>query len=406
MRLLAPCLPLAALAACSFGVGIRTPTLSPETAAAQGFRQVPRPVELPRSPQTADCGPEALSAVITSWGRPASVEELSRLLRNPLQKEGVVTPELLPVARQKGLKVTLVHGSVGRIRQAVDRGVAPIIVVDAGGGLFHFFVVTGYSDLKQRILCADFGASQRQIDYEEVERRWEPAGNVMLELEPATAQADFDTGVNLENEGRYAEAVVYYRRALRADPGHFDARLGLGTCLLHLKKFEEALAEYTRAHAADPDDPRLCGNMAHLLLELKRDPPRAERLSGHAVETLGRRLSAAQEARDRETRPDLRKLRQREVDATELTLAYALGTLGQARAANGKHAEARAAFQASHDHFPLTEFDARAKRQYELGLSCRALQMPAEARLHFMRALREAKDPALRGLIEKALQEP
>jgi tetratricopeptide (TPR) repeat protein len=145
-------------------------------------------------------------------------------------------------------------------------------------------------------------------------------------------------------------------------------------------------------------------NLANIYLELKRELPEAEKLAGKAVERFETSYLHARSAMEQELQPGVRSIRQSELKDAELDLADALGTLGQARAANARHDLAIAAWTAARDHYPLTEFDVRAKRSYEIALSCRALNMPAEARRHLDVALREAKDPDLRSRIEEALK--
>lgn len=368
------------------GIGTRLSAL-PLDAAARGFVTLSRPVILPQSRLTADCGPESLCAVIAFWGKTATVEEVSRRLRNPLL-QGVFSTDIPPLARERGLKATLSEGNVDRLKRALDRGVPPIVMIDSGGGNRHFFVATAYSDLERAVICEDYGESKRLVGYDELDARWERAGRLLLELEPSTADADFHAGANLEASGQVEEAASLYRRALTAQPDHYDARVGLGNCLLHLGRHEEALAEYRRAREADPRDPRVANNLANLLVELKRDLPEAEKLAEDAV---AKYRSALREAH---REPQAR---------AERDLAYALGTLGQARAAQGRHALAISAWKASYDHLPLTDADPRARRLLEIALSCRALSMPAEARKHLESASREARDHALRARIEEAL---
>jgi hypothetical protein len=147
----------------------------------------------------------------------------------------------------------------------------------------------------------------------------------------------------------------------------------------------------------------VCNNLANVYLELKRDLPEAERLAGAAVEQYKGAAERARAAVDQERQPALRTLRQGELKDAELDLADAYSTLGQAQAANDHHDLAIAAWKAARDHYPLTEFDARARRLFEIAQSCRALNMPAEARRHLELALREAKDPDLRAKIEASL---
>ncbi len=386
------------LAGCST-IG-RTVTSLPDGA---GYVQLPRPVTLPRSRLTNDCCPESICAVMGYWGKPATVQELSLLVRDP-SIHGVRSPHLPPLARQKGLKVAVLEGSVGRLKEAIDRGVPPIIMVETGGG-FHFFVVTGYSDAERMIACEEYEDLKRLIPYDETEELWKPTGHVMLELEPATPDADLEAGANLEIEGRYKEAAVFYRRALKADPGLVDARVGLGTCLYRTGKREQALAEYRRACEDDPTHAKACNNLAHLLLELGQQTAEAGRLAGRAVERLRSDREKARRAVELERQPAIRELRRKDLTQVELELAYALGTLGQAHEAGGRHEPALEAWKASLGLLPPTAPDLRARRLLAMARSCRALSRPDEARGHLEGALREARDPDLRAKIEKALRE-
>jgi hypothetical protein len=384
------------------GVGTTVDRL-PRDAAARGYVLLPRPVQLPRSRLTSDCGPESICAVMNYWGKPATLPEISRLLRDP-GAPGIFSSDVPILARRMGFKATPLEGSVGRIKAAIDRGVPPVIMVDAGGGNFHFFVVAGYSDAEQVIVCEEYQETKRLIPYEEVETRWEAARHLQLELEPSQAEDDTRAGANLEAEGLFAEAAEHFRRALGAEPEHREARVGLGNCLLALRRPEEALAEYRKALEADPSDPKVLNNMAHLHLELKRDLPEAEGMSDRAVELLQEEFRRERTDTGRETDPVRREFRRERRADVERDLAHALGTLGQARMANGKPGMAISAWQASYDHFPLTEFDARARRLYEVGLAQREVSMPAEARRTLERALQEARDPSLRARIEEALK--
>ncbi len=338
------------------------------------------------------------------WGRPASVEELSRAVRDP-RLGGIYSTDVPLLARRQGLKAAFGEGSIGRIRAAIDREVPPIVMVASGGSAFHFFILTGYNDRERRVVAEDYDGLKRLIGYDELEELWPPAGRLFLEMEPSKADDFHRQAANLEAEGLTKEAAALYRKALALEEDHYEARTGLGNCLLAEGKLEDALAEYRRAREANAADPRLLNNLANVLLELKRDAAEAEIASERAVAEFDRLLRAAREEVDREPQPSLRMLKGRDLPRLERDLAHGLGTLGQARAANGKHVPAIAAWKASYDHLPLTAFDFRAKRLYEIALSSRALGMPAEARRSLEAALREAKDPALRGKIEAALKE-
>ncbi|HZE98308.1 MAG TPA: tetratricopeptide repeat protein [Planctomycetota bacterium] len=366
---------------------------------ALGYVILPRPVTLPQSRLTAECVPESVCAVMNYWGKAASVEELSFYGRNS-NFNGMLSTQVPLLARQKGFRATFVEGSVGRIKNAIDRGVPPIIGVEAGGGRYHCFVVIGYSDKEQTIVCEEYHDSKRLIPYDEIETLWQPAGHLMLELEISKAEEIFADAANLEAKGRYDEAASLYRRALKADESLYEARLGLGNCLFFQHQPEEALKEYLLAQKTNGADPRVCNNLANVYLELKREPAETERLAERAVEAYEAALQRAHKAVEQEGDATIRSVRQKVVRNAELDVADAMATLAQARVFNGKHELAIAAWKASIDHTPLTEFDVRAKRMAEIAFSCRALNMPAEARRHLDAALREARDPDLRARLE------
>lgn len=338
------------------------------------------------------------------WGRPVDIAELSRAARDP-GVGGIYSTDVPLLARKKGLKSTVSEGSIGRLRAALDREVPPIVMVASGGGQFHFFILIAYSDRERAVIAEDYDGLKRRIDYDELEELWAPAGRVLLELEPSKAEDDFRQGAELEASGLAKDAAALYRRALAVEPDHYEARTGLGNCLYMEGKLEEALTEYRRAQQTNAADPRLLNNLANVLLDLKRDLPEAEAAAEKAVAEWDAAWRRARGEVEREPQASLRALKTRDLARTERDLAHGLGTLGQARAAAGKHELAVAAWKASYDHFPVTAFDARAKRLYEIGLAFRVLAMPAEARAQLERARREAKDAALRAKIDAALAE-
>jgi Tetratricopeptide repeat/PKD domain len=59
-------------------------------------------------------------------------------------------------------------------------------------------------------------------------------------------------GIALENQGKYAEAITYYDRALAIDPNNKFALSNKGNALDSLGKYAEAITYYDRALAIDP----------------------------------------------------------------------------------------------------------------------------------------------------------
>jgi tetratricopeptide (TPR) repeat protein len=387
------------LAGCTgLGTVVETPPVDLEV---RGYRLLPKPLTLPKSHQSDDCVPEALCAIMSYWDRPVSVPELA-LLGRQMGLQGMVFTSIPAVARRRGFHVEFIDGTVQRIRSALDRGVPPLIGAKVGPDTFHAFVVTGYSDREQSILCEEYEGRKRFIGYAELEEAWAKSGHLMLELRPSEADELTQTGADREAKGRYAEAAELYAKALGMDPAHYEARVGLGNCRYFQGRREDAVLEYRKARETNGADPKLANNLASVLVELGRDLAEAEDLAGRAVDAYGAAERAAREAMDREPLEAVKARRRKEHREAGLDLADALGTLAQVRAANGRHDLAVAAATAALDHYPLTESDARAKRHLEIALSSKALGMASKAREHLERAKAEAKDPVLQKRIADA----
>lgn len=84
--------------------------------------------------------------------------------------------------------------------------------------------------------------------------------------DPGNTNAHFNLGLCLERCGRWDVATEAFRRVLRLDSEHLDARLGLGACLLHLNCLEEALAIFDQCGLGLEPGPALTGKAVALQL--------------------------------------------------------------------------------------------------------------------------------------------
>lgn len=79
-----------------------------------------------------------------------------------------------------------------------------------------------------------------------------------------------DLGVALDAQGRFEEAVDYYREAVRLAPGRYQVHNNLGNILDHLGRTPEALAEYREAVRLKPDMAFLHNGAGQMLAKLGR----------------------------------------------------------------------------------------------------------------------------------------
>jgi DNA-binding SARP family transcriptional activator/TolB-like protein/Tfp pilus assembly protein PilF len=102
-----------------------------------------------------------------------------------------------------------------------------------------------------------------------------PAAERALELAPGLGEAHAAMGNALLNDGgRCAEAVRYFRRAIELNPGHADAHHWHSLCLLALERPDQASAAIHRARLLDPQSPIVAAALGRHLY-YQRSYPRA-----------------------------------------------------------------------------------------------------------------------------------
>jgi tetratricopeptide (TPR) repeat protein len=83
----------------------------------------------------------------------------------------------------------------------------------------------------------------------------------------------------------YAQAVVWYRRALEIAPFNPDLRTDLGTALFYENRIDEAIREFEQALAISPNHPQALINMGIVLLDARGDRDGALELWEQFLET-------------------------------------------------------------------------------------------------------------------------
>jgi len=72
-------------------------------------------------------------------------------------------------------------------------------------------------------------------------------------ISPA-ARADFNAGLALFNQGKYAEALPFFEKAAAAEPDYYEAHLYLGRTYLNMKSFAKAVPSLRTAYRLSPGD--------------------------------------------------------------------------------------------------------------------------------------------------------
>jgi len=110
-------------------------------------------------------------------------------------------------------------------------------------------------------------------------------------LNPRKAAAHYDLAIAYNKAGRTEEAIAQYRQALDLDPRYASARNNLGNIYLRQGRVEEAIREYRAGIEADPENVQAIFNLGGALEELKRYDE-AESLYRQALERNPRYVEA------------------------------------------------------------------------------------------------------------------
>ena len=82
-------------------------------------------------------------------------------------------------------------------------------------------------------------------------------------LPSPVAKSAFDKAEKAFGDGKFDDAVRFYKEAIAATPGYAEAHNGLGSALFKLNKREEALVEFKAAIDADPNLALAWSNMGY-----------------------------------------------------------------------------------------------------------------------------------------------
>jgi ABC-type bacteriocin/lantibiotic exporter with double-glycine peptidase domain len=190
-------LPLASLlwAGCAGAPGYRgtaVPAEQPQKLAKEDGWIVVHDVPLIRQ-KAKDCGPAALSSVLTYWGEPTSAHEVRAALGRP-QTERLKAGELREYARQRGFLAFAFYGSWSDIKHELENGRPVVVGVAKPYGkdraLAHYEVVVGLNATKQQILLMDPADGWRKNTLTGFESEWAPTKHITLVVFPNESKSE------------------------------------------------------------------------------------------------------------------------------------------------------------------------------------------------------------------------
>jgi tetratricopeptide (TPR) repeat protein len=338
----------------------------------EGFRMI-RGVVVHRGTRPDTCGPSALAAVLGFWKDPVTVEQMeSAVLR--FDAHGMDTRDFLAVANRRGFVGQYERGSVGRIKEAIDAGLPPIVAVPG-----HAMVAVGYNERTQEVVFAEPVEGFRAIPFDALVPTWYGAGFLFIVLRPGAAAELVALGDAARDRGQFREADALYARAIEREPGAAAAHVGRGDLYYYWQRYPEAEASYREALRLDPSNCQALNNLAFFLIDQKREAREADALAERGISFAAaewRRLWADYES---VPTPALRADLCGRLHRVMVMHLSALSTRGRVRKALGDAAGALDLWRTGLQLAPDGQREYRANRFYDIATTL-AGTAPDEAR--------------------------
>lgn len=130
------------------------------------------------------CGPASLSSVLAYYGVNVAQEEIGERVYSPKLKGALIT-DLENYAKEKGFKTVLKASNLQELKDYLDKGVPPIVLVDLGMwwvSIPHYMVVVGYEG--DAFYVHTGYEARKPIKAQDLDRIWSKMGRVALFIYP------------------------------------------------------------------------------------------------------------------------------------------------------------------------------------------------------------------------------
>jgi tetratricopeptide (TPR) repeat protein len=233
---------------------------------------------VPFVPQKKDtCGAASLGMVLAYWDRAVRHDEIADAL---IEKDlhGIPGSRLMAFAQDRGLRAVAYEGDFDQLHGYVDKGRPLIVAWKVGKDRYHNVVVTGFDDEQADVFVNDPARGEhRRVSRDKFEERWAGADHwtllvlpegepyeepprLVAEAAPADAGVpaeDYDIlvarGISLGKEGKNAEALAVFDRAIALDRARPEARVERGGLRFLERRYTDAARDLEEALAIRDD---------------------------------------------------------------------------------------------------------------------------------------------------------
>ena len=212
-------------------------------------------------PQSNNCMPSALAAVLIFWGEPTSASELAMRLQD--SSDGGYLIDMVDYVRELGYSTKVTKGDFNDIVYWVKHDIPVIVsqVLSKEGepDVIHLRTIYGYDRVKESVYTSD----SFQMPKDVFMKQWQKADSTMVVIVPH-AQESLLERTELSDLEYLARADRYYRQEhydmaydmyLEAEienEDNINAKLGQVKSLIKLGDIDEAKTELQNILALDP----------------------------------------------------------------------------------------------------------------------------------------------------------
>ncbi len=134
------------------------------------------------------CGPAAIAAVASFWGRSATVAEIKAKVYLP-ELRGTLPMDMERYLQEAGFRTTSSSGTLDALKGHIRRNVPVICLLDLGFSVYrrpHYVTVIGFDDVNEVFITHDGVDANAVVGYQKFKKAWDRAGDWMLVALPVT----------------------------------------------------------------------------------------------------------------------------------------------------------------------------------------------------------------------------
>ena len=128
------------------------------------------------------CGPAALAGVLSFWGRPVNLNEITARIYVP-KLRGTLPMDMENYAKNTGFDTYSSAGTMDELKTLMRQNIPVICLLDLGVGIYkrpHYIIALGFDDTNLVLIEHDGRQANSIMEYDTFLKAWKRAGYWML----------------------------------------------------------------------------------------------------------------------------------------------------------------------------------------------------------------------------------